>query len=116
MSANGSEIGDLATWCHDWCIASGDARFCVLSEVLDDIDRWWTEHDERGGVPSALLEQIDTCLRPGLTTVLELEDAAVAAQIANDLRAEVASHLLPAREWVRRGYARQGDPPPASGD
>lgn len=34
-------LTDAATWARQFCWASGDVRYCIISETLFRIDRWW---------------------------------------------------------------------------
>ena len=103
----GNELTDLAVWCRDYCEASGDGRYCSVGDTLRSLDDWRVEHDERGGVPSALLTQIDRVIKSWLPDILALEDPADATQLARTLREEVQSLLLGPAEWVERGYAER---------
>lgn len=106
-AAPGDEFTDLAVWCRDYCEASGDGRYCSLAETLKSLDDWRREHDERGGVPNALLNEIEHAIKTWLPDILDAEDAADGSQLARTLRQEVQSMLLGPSDWVDRGYAER---------
>lgn len=108
-AAQGDDLTGLALWCRDYCEASGDARYCSVGDALRSLDEWRQEHDERGGVPYALLNEIDRIIKAWLPDILDLDDPADASQLARTLRQEVQSLLLGPDEWVARGYAVRPD-------
>jgi hypothetical protein len=101
----GDQLTDLHVWCRDYGEATGDARFLSVGDTIRSIDDWWNENEERGGVPTQLLEQIATVIRTLLPSILDLKDPADAAPLARALREAVQELLVGPREWVRRGWA-----------
>lgn len=99
-----SQFVDLAAWCRDYCEASGDARYCAVGTAFGAVGVWWDEHDEAGGIPSKLADEIETTITRWLPQVLEFQDPADAAPMARALREEVQALLLPPAKWVERGY------------
>lgn len=110
VQSRGAEVADLAAWCDDWCIATGDARYCVLASMLTEIADWWEEQ----GAPSALLQAIDVAIKRDLAGVLAASTAASGAQLANELRTGVRQFLLPPSEWIDAGLATLGQREPPS--
>jgi hypothetical protein len=84
---------------------SGDARYSIAGEALRELDSWWTEHDEAGGVPRRLLEDIDNVIKSRLPVILEAPDAKSGTDLALQFRALIREHLLSPRDWIRLGLA-----------
>lgn len=99
-----SELTELALWCRDWCEASGDARYCVVSDTLRTVDEWWLVHDEYGGVPQPLVGELEALIVDHLGTVLDLDDPAAASQVARTMREQVVSLLSGPAEWRAQGW------------
>ena len=102
---SGDQLGDLAVWCRDYAEASGDARFSSIGEALFSLDEWWSEHDERGGIPVRLKDEIEDVLTSRLPDILSATSPSDAAPLARLLREEVQSKLIGPQEWVLEGYA-----------
>lgn len=66
-----ADLRDVAALCWDWCEASGDGRYCSLGRTLKSIHGWWAEHDERGGVPTAVLDDLGLVLRRDLPRIIK---------------------------------------------
>jgi hypothetical protein len=98
-AVHGDDVETLSDWCWDWCEQTGDARFCSISRMLGHLDAWWTEHDESGGVPSALLKRIESVIQRDLQRILDATDPASGSVMARALRQEVDGYLLPPSEW-----------------
>ena len=105
LLAGSGALTSVAIWCRDWCAATGDGRYCILGEALGALDEWWSEHNERGGVPTALLAELQAVLASRLADVLDAPLPADGASLAALLRDEVCALLLPASAWVANGYA-----------
>lgn len=95
----GHALADLAVWCRDYCEISGDARYCSIGEALRRVDEWRTEYDESGGVPTALLSQIDHVVRRDLPAILDAATPADGSLLARGFREEVTGFLLPPERW-----------------
>jgi orotate phosphoribosyltransferase len=102
-----SRLGDVAAWCKDWCEATGDARYCVLNEALGAIDSWWSWHDERGGVPSLLVSEIERLIKEYILAVVEEHDRLLGVHLAVRFRSEVKEQLLCPGDWVAVGLAQR---------
>lgn len=94
-SVPGTELPGLATWCRDACVHSGDARFCVLGDVLSAFSDAWSEASESGGLRVAVVDAVSDALRRELPDVLADPDAASATIAAARLRSEVFALLRP---------------------
>lgn len=79
------QFEDLAEWTRDWCIATGDARFCVLSEMLRQLFEIYGEQ----GVRVSAARELDAMLVRELPGVLEADEAGSGAQLAEALRRAV---------------------------
>jgi len=99
LSSVSADLPDLVAWCRNWCLETGDARYCFLAEMLHVIDNWWGEHDERGGIPEALLEQLDSLMKASLPLVLDADSPSAGAQRAEALRHEAAELLTSPDDW-----------------
>lgn len=95
----GDRLADLAVWCRDRGELTGDARFSSLGDTLRSIDAWRQEHEEMGGVPAAVLDEIDREVRNLLPAIIELESPADAASLARVLRERVQGQLLGPHDW-----------------
>jgi hypothetical protein len=105
-----SRFGEVVEECNARADESGDARYPVLGRIFEDVAEWWSEHDERGGIPSALSDQINSAIKQRLPSVL-------APQLAKDgyakaLRlAEMLEELLTGPgDWLARGYLKSKGP------
>lgn len=85
--------------CKSLCEQRGDARYCILHELFDRLQSWRRDHDEHGGVPTALLNNIGQLIDSRIPDVLSQTRPEVAAQLATALRDEVSSRLLSNQEW-----------------
>lgn len=85
--------------CRTLCEQEGDARYCILGDMFDRLESWRREHDEHGGVPTALLRNIGQLVDSRLPDVLSQTRPDVAAQLATALRDEVSARLLSTQEW-----------------
>ena len=106
------QLHDLSAWCRDRCETTGEARYCVLADILKMIDLW-----DNQGVPTALLDGVERELT-GLPAVLDA-DAEAGTLLAVRLRDDVGRFLVSTDEWVNQGYASRGPvhpvPPAESG-
>ncbi|MBK9180756.1 MAG: hypothetical protein IPM45_14550 [Acidimicrobiales bacterium] len=94
----GDRLADLAVWCRDRGELTGDARFSSWRHARS-IDAWRQEHEEMGGVPAAVLDEIDREVRNLLPAIIELESPADAASLARVLRERVQGQLLGPHDW-----------------
>jgi hypothetical protein len=105
-----SRFLEAAEDCAARASATGDARYPILHQVMGEVLDWWTDHDERGGIPAAVVSEINGVITQQLPIVLALEQPtdgyAAAVRLADDLRALRTGP----EEWIARGYLK---PPPA---
>ena len=101
----GDRLTDLWLWCRDFCEASGDGRYCAISETIRSVDEWRMEHDERGGVPTALLDEIERLLTSLLPAAIGAELASDGAMLARSMREQVQALLIGPAGWRAQGYA-----------
>lgn len=106
-----TEFADLAAWCRDWCVATGDARFCLLSETLQLIFDAFGEQ----GLPAAISDAIDEALRRALPHILLATDLSSGSQQANYLLNEIGNLPLWPEQWLRIGLVRRADDVSADG-
>lgn len=85
-----SELGPLAVWCWEWCEATGDGRYCILSRLLKGIDDSFGDADEDGGVTQDFADRIDAVLARELPGVLDAESAEIGTAVARTLRDDLA--------------------------
>jgi hypothetical protein len=91
-----AELHDLAEWCWDYCVATGDARFCVFFRILHTVNQWQGEQ----GVPKRLLDDVvDPIFKRGLRNALEAPNPASGAQFAQAMAQEVSPELLAPSQW-----------------
>jgi hypothetical protein len=105
-----TDAAKLASELRRTCLETGDARFCILRELVDRVAEWRTEHEEAGGVPGELLAEIDAALEAAVPAILDEGLSARASILAHEL-VERASLLLGGpSDWVRRGQASRHEP------
>ena len=92
------QAATLLAGCRQRCKEQGDGRYCVLSEIFNEISTWRDEHNEHGGVPYRLLVDIGNTIAAQLPAVFSAS-LPVGTQLAATLRQEVASRLLSPQEW-----------------
>jgi hypothetical protein len=100
------ELHDLSVWCRDRCETTGDARYCVLADVLTMIYQW----DDQG-VPTELLAGVEQVLT-GLPALLDADPEA-GSLLAVRLRDDVGRCLLSTDDWIDQGLASRGRIHPA---
>ena len=98
-----SAFPDLQAWCSDWCVQTGDSRYCIISNVLGRIYDWFGEQ----GVPTALVVPVETQLMRGLTDALTSPDAASGAHFAREMND--ALPLYDPNSWEEHGLRRRPD-------
>lgn len=96
-------LGDLAAWCDDWGIATGEARYSVIAEVLLEIDERWGEQ----GVPQQVVEEVERSFREYLTAAVNATDAREGAYFAGKLREEVRSLPWTVEAWKAEGLVER---------
>lgn len=89
-------FGDVWRWCRDWCEATGDARYCSLSELFRAINQWW---DEYGVVSTPVAAAIERTLMQGLPAVLAAPSPVEGTHFARLLRQQVLPLLAPPERW-----------------
>jgi hypothetical protein len=97
----GEELAGLAEWCWSQCEESGDARFCSIAETLRSVDSWWREHNEPGGAPVRLIDEISDAVKTMLPPILDTESPAEGSQLAREFRERVQLLLQPPSEWQK---------------
>lgn len=85
-----TQLRDLAEWCWDWAVTTGDARYAVLWRVLTDVHRWLAETE---AVPTAEYEVVSGLLQEGIPEVLEPAEPATGALAAQRLASALSSAL-----------------------
>jgi hypothetical protein len=99
LSSAATDLPEHAVWCRSWCLETGDARYCILGEMLHAVDAWWREHDELGGIPAELAETLDRLIKHDLPSVLDAESATAGAGRAERLRLKVVELLTGPENW-----------------
>lgn len=100
-------LGQLGEDSWDYGEATGDARYCSIGRMLLLIHEWWIEHDECGGVPKAVVAELEQLLGPRLVAILDAPEAGVASRLARSLREEVEARLTGPGDWLARGDAHR---------
>ncbi len=98
-AVRGTELTDLASWCDDWCVQTGDARFCIVGDTLSTFSDWWDEHSEAGGVPASLLHAASACVRTELPGIITDPEPASASIAAARMRSEFFGLMAHPSEW-----------------
>jgi hypothetical protein len=102
------QFGALARWCLNRCETTGDARFCFLHWMLQGIDEWWSDHDESGGIPVQLSQQLETVLLEELAGVLDASGSAEGSRRGARLLRRILPMLTGPNEWVELGWGKRG--------
>lgn len=105
-----SEFAAVVEECVTSTRASGDARYPALADLFESLHEWWSDHDERGGIPSPVAADIDSLIVNRLPGVLSAASAAEGYAIAADLAREVRRLMTGPDDWIRRGYLRSRPP------
>lgn len=101
------QLGDLAIWCRDYSEATGDARFAAVAQGLLELSEWWSEHDESGGIPVPLRDDIEAVIKNRLPDVLAAESPRDAGPLARIFREEIERHLSGPQQWIADGYVER---------
>jgi hypothetical protein len=104
VSIKGNQLGDLAVWCRDYSEATGDARYASIGQALSELFEWWSFHDESGGIPVQLMNEIEEIIKSRLSEILMTESARDAAPLARSFRQEIERKLSGPQDWVAGGY------------
>jgi len=105
-----SRVTDLATWCRDFAEASGDARYFSVGDALAALADWWSDHDERGGIPVQVANDLSATITRHLPDVLDAESASDGAQLARLFRFELMAQLGNVEDWIEAGYMTRHKP------
>ena len=81
-----ADLGPLADWCWDYGEATGDARYCSLWRALHPIAEAF---DDRGALPTELVNHFDAVLNELLDGVLDAETAESGSMLARSLREQL---------------------------
>jgi len=92
-------LRDLAVWCDENSVNSGDARFFIIGSMISSIHDWLEQYDECGGVPASLFQEINNRIMACLSEVLETSDPADASMLACSLREQVRVLLVEPSDW-----------------
>ena len=84
---------DLSSWCRDWCVSTGDGRFCEIATLLRMIFDAFGEQ----GLPTATAELIDAALRRELPHILSATDAGSGAKQARSVSEDISRILANTR-------------------
>lgn len=77
--------------------------------TIRKLDDWFREHEEHGGVPIELFDQIEALLRNWIPDILDATDPADAGTMARTLRLEVEPLLTGPAEWRASSRSRLDD-------
>jgi hypothetical protein len=88
----------LSVWCRDQCVATGDGRFCILSDVFVLLDEVIGEQ----GLPSSVMADVDVVLRSGLPGILQATTSGSGAQQASHLLEKLQLLKLHPHSWKER--------------
>lgn len=81
------KLVDLSAWCWDFGEATGDARFCSLSSVIDVIVDLFDLNSDQA--PTVLVEQLDVLLRQNISMILDAKTAEHGSLLSRQLRESV---------------------------
>lgn len=84
-------LGDLCSWCRDWCLAAADVRYCALADALQVVADWF---DDRGGVLSSSMKELDVALQQNLPHIIDEDDASVAVAMTRVLHDELVEIVI----------------------
>lgn len=83
------QLRDLADWCWDWGVATGDARYSGLWRILNDVFDWLESQD--GQVATSDYNLVSGMLQRGIPEILAATTAASGAEFAGSLAAELST-------------------------
>jgi hypothetical protein len=82
------QMDELAVWCWDYGIATGDARWCALWRLIAELVSAWGK-DMELGVPPPLVDRWDQLLTKNIPEALALPSPA-ACILVEDVRRAVS--------------------------
>jgi hypothetical protein len=85
------DLWEVANWCKGHWRDTGDVRYDVLAETFKDVWTWWHEHDESGGIPVELANQIEARLMSAVGEITRARHAQEGAALAIELRDDLAA-------------------------
>ena|SRR2546426_3975221 len=94
-----SNLGGLAAACDDECEQTGEGCFAILALTFRELSHWWLENDEAGGIPAALVLDLEALLTQGLQATIAASEPASAASRAGRLRRNIRRILLDSGRW-----------------
>jgi len=75
--------------------------------VVTAISSWRASHEEAGGVPAAVLDEIDEALANKVPAILDEDSAATASHRASELCERIGLLLGGSDQWLGRRQARR---------
>ena len=107
------QLATVADECARQADVTGDARYSTLATTFRETFDWWTDHDERGGIPTAVANGIDRVIMMQLSRVITSDDQAEAFRAATQLANDIRAYLTGPEEWIELGYLKpiDDDPP-----
>jgi hypothetical protein len=86
-------LGRLISDCRFLAIDTGDGRFRSVADAVELLDRCRLEHEESGGVPTEILEEIGALARESLPPILHEPDSAKATTLASAFAVDLGDLL-----------------------
>lgn len=83
-----AKLEDAAAWLRDYGVATGDARYFALSDLVSDLAQPFAGGR---GVPVGVVASADELLSSALPDVLDHADAALASTLARQLHADLVA-------------------------
>ena len=83
------QLRDLADWCWDWGVATGDARYSGLWRILNDVFDWL--ESQHGQVATSDYNRVSGMLQRAIPKILAASTAASGAQFAAQLATELST-------------------------
>lgn len=106
-SVNAVDFHLVAQECSGWWRLSQDVRYYFISQWFAVVSWWWTEHDESGGVPIQVAQELETFLMSSVSRVLSNSiPADQAIDLAAHVSEELDARLTASGDWRSRGLVR----------
>lgn len=106
-SVNVVEFDLVAQECSGWWLLSQDVRYYFISRWFAVVRSWWTEHDESGGVPIQVAQELETFLMSSVSRVLSNSITAdQAIDLASHVSEELDAKLTDSGDWRSRGLVK----------
>ena len=106
-SVNVVDFHLVAQECTAWWHLTQDVRYYFVSRWFAMVGSWWAEHDESGGVPVQLAQELEALLMSSVSRVLSDNiPADQALDLASHVSEKLTAKLSDSGDWQARGLVK----------